>query len=175
MNALLSSLIWAWTPNKSSITSLTRINVKLKWPWVDFDKFWALRSKLGYMFLEVILKLQLKPPLIIPNSYLTLPGSIWLREVLPEVPPQDLPDVQLEVYLNVLTSSNHNWVMPTHPRSWWVGENQIYCMAQVQILEFWVLWAGLCVTLTFLTLTWPGPGPDLDNNLLCMEKRKVSN
>ena len=43
----------------------------------------------------------------------------------------------------------------------WVGggENQIYCMAQVQIFEFWVSWAGPD---PHLTLTWPGPGPELD-------------
>ena len=63
------------------------------------------------MSLEVILKLQLKPPLIIPDSYLTLPGSIQCPEVLPEVPPEVLLvvhlEVNLEVHLEVLTSSNH--------------------------------------------------------------------
>ena len=52
------------------------INVKLKWRndlGLTF-KFWALSSRLGDMFLEVILKLQLKPTLIIPGSYFLFLG-----------------------------------------------------------------------------------------------------
>ena len=58
------------------------------------------------MFLEIILKLQVKPTFIIPSSYLTLPGSILLPEVLPEVPPEVPLDVNLDVHLEVLTSSD---------------------------------------------------------------------
>ena len=101
-------------------------------------KFWALSSRLGVMFLEVILKLQLKPPLIIPISYLTLPGSIWLPEVLPEVPP--------EVLLEVLTSFNHTWLI-TNFIVWLRSKSLSFEFSELPDPQ--------------LTLTWPGP--ELDN------------
>ena len=41
------------------------------------------------------------------------------------------------------------------------GENQINCIAQVKIFDFWVLWARSNLTMNFLTLTWPLPDPRL--------------
>ena len=63
-------------------------------------------------------------------------------------------------YIYCLVSKSEIQKMPdsTHPT------------AQVQIFEFWVLWAGLCLTLTFLTLTWTSPDLDLDLSLtICWE------
>ena len=55
-------------------------------------------------------KLQLKPPLTLPDPYYLFQSTsenFQLHEVLPEVPPVVLLDVLLEVYLEVLTSSDY--------------------------------------------------------------------
>ena len=139
--------------------------------------------------------LQVKPTFIIPSSYLTLPGSILLPEVLPEVPPEVLLDVHLEVHLEALTSFNHTWVIPTHPRSIWV----VWTLKSQEKSYWWVGggWVGgwwkpillygsgpnpwVLSSLGFLTLTWPGPGPELDNDTdtqtqgCCQRKRLHAN
>ena len=61
-------------------------------------------------------KLQLKPPLTIPDPYylfLSPSENFQPYEVLPEVPPV----VLLVVHLEVLTSSDYTLVIPTHPKS----------------------------------------------------------
>ena len=64
-------------------TSLTRIIlISSSKDLEETFKFWALSSELGEVFLEVILKLQLKPPLTIPNSYLTHPGFMKIKLIV---------------------------------------------------------------------------------------------
>ena len=49
--------------------------------------------------------------------------------------------------------------------SWCVILMISYKSPNPQIIEFWIICAGLCLTLTFMTLTWPSPDLDLDLSL----------
>ena len=99
----------------------------------------------GPHMLIVLLELKLKLSLTIPDSYILfmkLSDNFRLIEVLPVVP----LDLCLGVHLEVLTSSCHTWVIPTHSRSIW---HAMTCCSSDQFL-------------TFLILTWPWPDLNLD-------------
>ena len=84
----------------------------------------------------------------------------WVR-----TPSSLCPLTILESYQPILGPSDLPRPLKSQEKSlWWgggvEGENQIYCIAQVQVLKF--LFKSLSshdsdLTLTFLTLTWPSP------------------
>ena len=51
--------------------------------------------------------------------FMKLSDNFRLIEVLPDVPSVVPLDLCLDVHLEVLTSSDPTWVIPTHPRSIW--------------------------------------------------------
>ena len=126
-------------------------------------------------------KLQLKPPLTIPDPYylfLSPSENFQLHEILPEVllevPPLVLLDVHLEVHFEVLTSSDYiesyqttlslsdlSRPLKSQEKSlWWVGggwvqtKNRVWLRSKSDSPD---------PPDPHLTLTQPGPGPELDN------------
>ena len=99
------------------IKSLDKLDSHLcqaQWTLNDFKllscDLWGVKSTLKWAF-----KLQLKPFLTHITSSWVHKKNFQLHEVLPEIPPV----VPLDVYLKVITSSDHTWVISTHPRFIW--------------------------------------------------------
>ncbi len=118
-------LFQAVTLNKMNSIQKLWTNKKLAdlWCLQAWLAFVSSSKKLEWNSLEVylevsctIFKLQLKPPLTIPDPYylfLSPSENFWLHEVLNEV----LTVVLFDVHLEVLTSPDYTRVISTHPNS----------------------------------------------------------